>query len=234
MSHANVLTRLVLVVCAAALIGCQARPVQTVANAPTATNWLRVVTNSPGGELAVASQNEDGAALTGGFESGLYALGPDNNTLTVLLYDGPLDNPTQAVTLRMFWEPRAGKTPIDATATNATIHYVIFSQQSGDEATEVGVYSGAGFFFPDSDPGDAQLNGGVWDANLVLLDQTEKFTDLLGQASLRGKLAAKRDDLATDRAIRRLNRVLRQRLGYPRLVNGPIELPAPRLANRAD
>ena len=173
-----------------------------------------IVRNSQaGGSLAIRSQAEVDTVLKGGFKTGLYSY-DDKNNLTIVLLDGSIDNPTQAVTIRLFWAPRAGRTPIDASATNATVHYIVFT---GD-TKQAGVYSGAGFMFPDTEIGGSRIQAGVWDANLVLSDRSERFNDLLGQAKLEGSFSARRNDAETLHLVRQLNILVRERLGYPRLV----------------
>ena len=167
-----------------------------------------------GGRLHIESQAEPGTNLRGGFETGLYRFeGP--NEVTVLLFDGPPDAPTQAVAIRMLWRPQAGRTPIDPNATNATVHYIIMT---GADAGQVGVYSGAGYLFTHTRPGNKTLSAGIWQANLRLSDQSEGFADLLGQAILQGSFTARRDDVSTTRALRRLHQLVQQNLGYPRMV----------------
>lgn len=169
---------------------------------------------APGGKLAVRSQSNEGATLAGGFDSGYYEY-DDANNVRVVLFDGPPEQPTQAAVITMFWNPRAGRTPIDPTATNATVQYVIFSGES-----EVGIYSGAGFMHPKGKPGGDRLSAAVWQATLRLTDRSENFQDLLGQAILEGNFSARRDDAAISQMVRRLNLIIRERLGYPRLVRG--------------
>ncbi|MCX5658845.1 MAG: hypothetical protein NTW19_03885 [Planctomycetota bacterium] len=167
-----------------------------------------------GGNLSIRSLTERDTTLRGGFTTGIYRY-DDRNHFTVVLLDGPIENPTQAVTIRMLWAPMAGRTPIDGTATNATIHYVIFA---GAEKAEAGVYSGAGYIYPTSDREAEKLEAGVWQANLRLTDRSPGFEDLLGQAAVKGGLTARRDDAAVEEALRKLNVLIRQKLGYPRLV----------------
>ncbi len=169
-----------------------------------------------GGRLAVRSQSSPGTVLSSAFGTGVYGY-DDQNNLTVLLFDGPPDNPAQAVAIRMFWQPRAAATPIERTATNATIQYMVFAT-SGSEAREVGVYSGAGYVFPRTAPGQSPLAASVWDAALRLSDRSEGFTDLLGKAELKGGFTAVRDDIAKEQMLQRLHVLVRERLGYPRLV----------------
>ncbi len=166
-----------------------------------------------GGELNVKSITGDEVTLRGGFEHGIYTV-IDGNTATIILYDGPAENPSQAVTIRMFWNPQSGRTPIDPSATNATIQYVIF----GDDGKQMGIYSGAGFFYPNTELGSDRLNGSVWQSSLRISDKTDGFTDTIGQARMEGKISVDRDDLGIDAAIHRLNVQVRERLGRTRLV----------------
>lgn len=169
------------------------------------------------GNLTLRSQAPSGSTLQGNFTTSIYRFDSANH-LTIILLDGPIENPVQALTVRMFWQPSAGKTPIDPTATNATVNYVIFT---GSQGQEMGLYSGAGFLFPYDEPGDSSLSLGLWDANLLLTDRTTAFQDLLGPALLSGKFTAQRDDANTQDLIRRLNLLVSQRLQYPRMVAIP-------------
>lgn len=171
-------------------------------------------TPSGGGTLSIRSLTERDTVLRGGFSTGIYRY-DDLNHFTVILLDGPIENPTQAVTIRMMWAPRAGRTPIDGTATNATIHYMIFT---GADKSQAGIYSGAGYIFPTSEREADKLEAGVWQANLRLTDRSPGFEDLLGQAAVKGGLTARRDDAAVEETLRKLNVLIRQKVGYPRLV----------------
>lgn len=170
--------------------------------------------------LAVVSQDDSSLRLRGDFTSAYYAYdAPD--AVTIVLIEGPEDNPTQAATVRMMWRPRAGKTPITGDATNATIQYIVFANRRTAEGffREVGVYSGAGFLYLDSEPGDSRLNASLWQADLVLADRSDRFKDLLGQSSLRGSFTAERNGDKVNQLIQGLNLSVSERLGYPRLVD---------------
>ena len=169
---------------------------------------------SGGGDISIASQNKRDVTLASGFSSGIYRFDSSDHA-TILLFDGPIENPAQVCTIQLFWQPHAGKTPIDETATNATIHYIIFA---GDKRDHVGIYSGAGFVYVKSKPGSDGMRASVWEANLRLTDRNQDFNDLLGPSILQGGFTAVRDDMGVERAMRRLNRQLREQLGYPRMV----------------
>ena len=173
-----------------------------------------------GGEISIKSIKDQGTSLTGAFENGSYSL-VDQNTATLVLLDGPVETATQAVTIRMFWNPNAGRTPIDPTATNATIQYVIFT---GDK--QIGIYSGAGYMYPHNDPGGDKFVASMWQSSIRISDKTDAFYDRLGQAKLEGKFAAQRDDLGFDQVLHKLNARVRERLGRSRMVEaGEIDLP---------
>jgi len=170
---------------------------------------------STGGKLAIHSARDPKTALKSGFESGIYRL-DDRANITILLFDGPADDPTQAVTIRVHWAPRTARTPLDPGATNATIRYIIFG---GEDHRQVGIYSGAGYLYPRGRFGQGHLAFNVWQANLRLTDSSGGFNDLLGQARLKGTFTAHRGDQAMPEAMRRLNILISRRLGYPQYVH---------------
>ncbi len=175
--------------------------------------WTLVACTSPDvGNLALRSQANPNIELIGGFDSSYYSL-DDHNNVTLVLLDGPADKPVQAVVIRMFWKPRPGRTPIDATATNATIRYTIFT---GPDDQDAGIYSGAGFVYPIDEPGFETFTADVWQATLQLTDRSAGFKDLLGQALLEGRLTATRDDAVVSRVLHMLHLMLTQRIGYPK------------------
>ncbi len=169
--------------------------------------------------LAIVSQDDTSLRLQGDFNSAYYIF-DSTESITVVLIEGPEDNPTQAAAIRMMWQPKAGLTPVNPDATNATIQYIVFANRRTDEGyyKEVGVYSGAGFLHLDSSPGDSRLNASLWQADLVLADRSDRFKDLLGQSTLRGSFTAERDSVKVQQLLKRLNLQVSERLGYPRLV----------------
>jgi hypothetical protein len=189
------------------------------------------------GDLAARSEAQAGAVLQGRFTHAVYSFDTKDN-LTILLSDGPIDTATQIMTVRMFWQPRAAHTPLDPTATNVSIQYVVFTPPgiapapgSAPESApasiggidapkaQVGVYSGAGFLWPDSKPGKSSFKARIRQANLRLSDRSAAFADLLGKARLEGSFAAARDDEAVLAGLRQLHARLTAHLGYPRLVD---------------
>ncbi len=182
------------------------------------------------GDLVIQRRADPNDIKVGGFDRGIYSHdGP--SILTVLLTEGPEDNPTRALIVRMFWKPKAAATPLDETATNATVQYIIFKNgdadgesggpsggNSGGNSGGVGVYSGGGFLYPETQPGGAVLTANLWQATLSLADQSEGFQDTLGPSILRGRFNAKRDDEGMIDAVRRVNIAVSEALGVPRFV----------------
>ncbi|MEM9414102.1 MAG: hypothetical protein AAGA29_01325 [Planctomycetota bacterium] len=169
--------------------------------------------------LAVTSRDDPGTRLQGDFDTAYYAFDGEN-AVTVVLVAGPEDEPTQAAAIRLFWTPRAGKTPLSEDATNATVQYLVFADRRTDEGfyREVGVYSGAGFLYLDQTPGSSQLTGSLWQADLLLTDRSERFKDLLGLSRIEGSFTARRDEQRVNDLLHQLNTRATARLGYPRLV----------------
>ena len=171
-------------------------------------------------QLSIRSQESNGLEVKGEFDTAVYSF-DDRSTMTAVLIDGDPSSPRQAVVVRMFWKPIAGRTPISSRATNATIHYLVFAPSPRDDVPgPVAVYSGAGYVFPRDDFGESELEASLWDATVVLADRSEDFRDVLGPASIRGKFTAEHDETRTLELITRLNQTVSDRLGYPRLVEG--------------
>ncbi|MEM1212716.1 MAG: hypothetical protein AAGI68_10505 [Planctomycetota bacterium] len=170
--------------------------------------------------LAISPVGVEPIRLRGSFDRALYDF-DDQNHVTILLLAGPEDAPEQAAVLRMLWRPRAGQTPLAPTATNATIHYLIFADANTESGLlqEVGVYAGAGFLYLEGNPGSARLTGSLWDADLALIDRSDRFNDLLGPSELEGSFTARRDRTRVRTALRELATETSSRLGYPRLVS---------------
>jgi hypothetical protein len=171
--------------------------------------------SSPGGQMRIRSLVDAGNVLRSQFQSAIYSAG-DNNTVTIVLLDGPAESPSQVVTLRLFWNPHAGRTPIDATATNATITYIIFT---GSDGQDVGIFAGAGYVYPSDDVGESRLTASIWESTLRLSDKSGGFVDRLGPARLDGKIVALRDELAMPDTLHRIHVLVRERLGRARLVH---------------
>ena len=169
-----------------------------------------------GGRLGIWSEADPDRTVQGDFETGIYRL-DDNSQFTALLLQGSVDNPSQALVLRMFWQPTAGSTPLDPDATNVSIRYVLFG---GPGLDQVAIYQGGGYAYPKQSLGAALLSVTIEQANLHFFDASKGFEDPLGASGASGRVSLRRDDGAILEAIRRLNLQITKRLGYPRLVRG--------------
>ncbi|MEM1097301.1 MAG: hypothetical protein AAGH92_00800 [Planctomycetota bacterium] len=203
-----------LVLIAVALPGCQ------VPGLPGSPNALTVR-----GQLETDSGHAAPVALRGDFDIAYYRHA-DDNTATFVLLDGPEADPTQAAIVRLFWRPRAGRTPLEETATNCTITYLVFADDpDGDprDAGQLGVYSGAGFLHIDGSPGPSDLSADMWEGALNLETRSDRFVDLLGEATVTGSFRARRDPAKVAALLAELNQRIYDRLGFPRMVAAPTQ-----------
>ncbi len=169
-------------------------------------------------DLHILSRANPRDIAVGGFDHGIYSL-DGRSAMTVLLTDGPVENPNRALIVRMFWRPKAAATPLDETATNATVQYIVFNRGADTAKGTVGIYSGGGFVYPENDMGSPKLQANLWQATLTLADNSEGFEDTLGASVLRGRFTAQRDDEGIIDAVRRVNIAVSEALGVPRFVS---------------
>lgn len=87
------------------------------------------------------------------------------------------------------------------------------------------MYSGAGYLFSNSKPGQDRLNASVWQANLRLTDSSKGSEGYFDQAKLRGKFTAKYDPGAMNQALNQLRRRVGQMLGDPPYVRADDQQP---------
>lgn len=109
----------------------------------------------------------------------------------------------QILHLHMFLTPRAGRTPIEFSASNVTLsHYVL----AGDA---IGVYGGGGFLLPSRvftrEPGADSFGGQMRDATVRFLHATPGFNDRIGSGVLSGSVSARLDPQASQRISRLLS-----------------------------
>lgn len=110
----------------------------------------------------------------------------------------------QFVHLRVFFTPDAGRTPIDETAFNVAIRYLVIA------GNDIGFYGGGGFLFLSDEPGDRQLSGSVRRATLRLLSATPAFDDRLGSAEFWGSISAAKDQAAAEKMAGEFDDFLRR------------------------
>jgi hypothetical protein len=141
----------------------------------------------------VRSLSDDPVVLPARLTEAVYWDDPEGST-SFILSDIPVKRlaegrprRAQVLHVELLWLPKAGATPMDSTATNASIRYVLFSDD------QVGVYGGAGFARPHGAPGDRSIRLAIDDASLTLLDSTPGFRDLLSPGRMTGTIHARLD-----------------------------------------
>jgi hypothetical protein len=169
------------------------------------------------GSLTAESATLGDVQIQSKYQVGAYTL-QDNGLVTIILIDGPVENPSQVITIRTIWTPWAGRTPIEPDATNATIHYMIFT---GPDKKIAGVYSGAGYVFLHDRAGKPEVEFSLWQSNLILIDSTPGFKDLLGQANMHGTFEVPREDVKVQVMLKSIREQISAKLGYPRQVMLP-------------
>lgn len=173
------------------------------------SNWF---TSGQGGALQLVSDMNDRVVLQGDFTNGMYTRTSENSG-SVMLFEGEIEQATQAIVIDMFWAPIAGQTPIDSSSINASVSYIIFA---GDK---VGVYTGAGFLYSKTDLDVAQFRGSLWDSTLQLDVASPGFNDRMGLSRLSGDFEVVRNDEAFESTRRNLQQQVSEQLGFPRLVS---------------
>ncbi len=165
------------------------------------------------GSLRAQSLGDDPVALEGEYITAFYADGSSVETSFVLsdvgldqLLSGQFSR-GQVVRIDLLWVPKPGATPMDSSATNASIRYVIVADG------ELGVYVGAGFALPQGDASDASLTVRLRDGSLVLLESTDGFVDLLSPATLTGSFTATHNDQRARQLSAALRRLVNDALG---------------------
>ncbi len=165
------------------------------------------------GSLRAQSLGDDPVALEGEYITAFYADGSSVET-SFILSDVGLDqllsgqfSRGQVVRVDLLWVPKPGATPMDSSATNASIQYVIVADG------ELGVYAGAGFALPEGDASGRSLTVWLRDGSLSLLESTDGFVDLLSPAKLTGSFTATHNDQRARQLSAALRRLVNDALG---------------------
>ena len=168
------------------------------------------------GSLRAQSLGDDPVALEREYITAFYADGNSVET-SFILSDVGLDqllsgqfSRGNVVRVDLLWMPKPGATPMDSSATNASIRYVIVADG------ELGVYAGAGFALPVGDASGRSLEVRLRDASLELLESTDGFVDLLSPATLTGTFTATHNDRRTRQLSTALRRLVNNALGSNR------------------
>lgn len=143
-----------------------------------------------GNAIQIQSLSDNPVLLSTNFQTACFTHDPKSDT-SFWLSDVPVEallegriTEAQIMHIELLWFPRPGSTPIDSSATNASIRYIIITNG------EVGVYIGAGFVLPHGKLSKAKLTVSIRDASLTLGDSTDGLIDLLSPARLSGRFTA--------------------------------------------
>lgn len=153
------------------------------------------------------------SALTPTIQTAVYRF-TDSNTADIYLSDLPPEDlvarlaqgvegePGVVLHLHLFLAPKAGRTPIDFTASNASVTLLVLNGAAR------GVYGGGGFMLPSSSLGGATIAGEMRQATIRLVESDAGFGDALGLAEVSGDIAARRDDALAARISDEMTRLL--------------------------
>jgi hypothetical protein len=190
-----------------------------LAGLPGCAGWISHTLAREGASVRLESLGEKPAGLDASLPYGAYASMPSDESL--FASDVPLEeilkggvHKAQFIHAQLLWVPKPGNTPVDETATNLTLRYVVISEG------QVGLYGGAGFAWPRGEAGRENLSLVIEGSSLSLLARTEGFVDRLTPARLVGTMhIAPNNDEA--RAYRRgMSQVVTDGLGASRWVDG--------------
>ena len=117
--------------------------------------------------------------------------------------------PGSMLHVHYFLTPAAGRTPIDFTAQNATIRYLVLPSDRGEVA---GLYSGGGFVLPSGAPGEMRFYGSMREATIRPIAVSDGFRDVLGPAEVSASIVARRDEATTGALLRWMREMERTRI----------------------
>ncbi|MBG84883.1 MAG: hypothetical protein CMJ40_10110 [Phycisphaerae bacterium] len=120
----------------------------------------------------------------------------------------------QILHVEMLFQPRAGWTPIDSTATNLSIRYIIIVDG------QVGIYEGGGFGYPVGTGRNSSMTLSIEQASLDLTRATDGFVDLLSPAELSGTFSGPCDTTEVERIRNIVNQHMTNTFGQVIYVQG--------------
>lgn len=173
----------------------------------------------PVGTMRAQSLNAQPIAIDANYSTAFYAHGGSVES-SFILSDIPLEKLLKSkvsnghiLQVQMLWVPKPGSTPMDSSATNVSIRYIIMSNG------ELGLYTGAGFAIPQDKMGSDLVTIDLRNAYLTLTDSTSGFVDLLSPASLTGDFTATLNDQRTRQIRSALRRIINSALPRSRNAN---------------
>ena len=183
------------------------------------------------GSLTAESLGTEPVVLEREYVFGIYAA-RSATEVSFLLSDVPLEKllsgevqRANVVHLDLLWEPKPGATPMDSSATDVSIRFVVFADG------EVGVYGGAGFALPDGKAGDRRLGLDLRDASLTLMESTDGFVDLLSPVRLTGSISARLNEKRTREMLYAVSQLVTNALGRTFFVDGDDQADGPLISS---
>lgn len=178
-----------------------------------------------GNAIQIHSLSDNPVMLAANFQFACYSHDPKSDT-SFWLSDVPVEDilegritEAQIMHIELLWTPRPGSTPIDSSATNASIRYIIVTNG------EVGVYIGAGFVNLHGKLPGSKISVSVLDASLKLGDSTDGLIDLLSPARLSGRFSATNNPELARQFQLATSQFVTNALGHTRFVSSPPSFP---------
>jgi len=170
------------------------------------------------GAMRIQSLGDRPAVLAGDYTTAYFSREADEEASFMLadmpaagVLKGTVGN-GQLLHIDLLWLPKPGRTPIDPSATNATIRLVVISNG------EMGLYGGAGFAMPDGSLEGKKVSLTLRDASVQLLESTPGFVDLLSPAQMTGSFSAQHNDQKSRDLKNAASQVVTDALGKTRYV----------------
>lgn len=166
------------------------------------------------GDLAIKSLGQTAFSLKPQFQTVQYKKRNANGVTIVLSDLAPEDirngrfSSGSVLIIDMFLRPKAGATPIEGTATNATFTHVIFVNDD-----LVGIYGGGGFVYPTSKPSADSFSGEIFNSTLQIIQKSDDFVDRLGSLEITGSVVATHKDKEVTDMAYQINTEVSRRLG---------------------
>lgn len=164
------------------------------------------------GTMRAQSLSTEPVAIDAKYTTAFYAHGGSVES-SFIMSDVPLEKLLKSkvkngniLHVQMLWIPKPGTTPMDSSATNVSIRYIIISDG------EMGLYTGAGFALPQDKMGSDEVTIDLRNAHLTLTSSTDGFVDLLSPASLTGDFTATLNDQRTKQIRSALRRIINSAL----------------------
>lgn len=182
------------------------------------TSWVDRMLASEGAVVRVEALGERPATIDATLPYGSYSSTEADESMYAS--DLPLDTllsgdvrDAQFLHVQLLWSPKPGNTPVDPTATNVTLRYVLLVDG------EIGIYGGAGFAWPSGKVGTESLLLSIEGSSLSLLACTAGFADPLTPAQLTGTVMMAPNADSTRMYRRAISQIATDALGASRWVD---------------